>query len=50
LSCAAFLIFSESNLRVYTLEFCVYNLIYEGVEMAYQNYLVIQALVEMPGE
>jgi hypothetical protein len=28
---------------VYTLEFCVYNIIYEGVEMAFQNYLVIQA-------
>jgi hypothetical protein len=50
LSCAAVLIFSESNLKVYTLEFCVYNIIYEGVEMAFQNYIVIQVSVKMPGE
>jgi len=35
---------------VYTLEFCVFNIIYEGVEMAFQNYIVIQVSVEMPGE
>jgi len=29
---------------VYTLEFCVHNIIYEGMEMAFQNYIVIQAL------